>query len=148
MKKLFLLFSILFSINVYAQIQGNDIIDPLFSDNIMCIYLKNHSSDNISVVVYNNYQDSLIQINDVYLFVDDNLIDRKQLNNNEVTNNIDFNIITEYYDFKIIITINNNDNWVYDFNIFSKYRWYDMVLCQFTRIIDNYFMRIHIFTNI
>ena len=26
----------------------------------------------------------------------------------------------------------------YDFNIFSKYRWYDMVLCQFTRIIDKF----------
>ena len=69
MKKLFLLFSILFSINIYAQISGNDIIDPLFSDNTMCIYLKNHSYDNISVVVYNNYQDSLIQINDVNVTV-------------------------------------------------------------------------------
>lgn len=114
------------------------LLDPLFSDNNMCIYLRNHSSDNISLVIYNNYEDSLIQVKDVYLFVDDNLIVRKQLYNNDIINEVQYDINTLYDEFKIIVTINNNDNWEYSFNMESEYRWYDMVLCEFTKIKKNY----------
>ncbi len=138
MKKLFLLFSIFFSINVYGQISGDDVLDPVFSDNEICIYLKNYSSDNISVVIYNNYDDSSIQINNIYLYVNDNLIDKKYLGNNEIFNEVQFNIDKLFNEFKIVVTINNNDNWEYSFDSESEYRWYDMLLCEFTKIKNTY----------
>jgi hypothetical protein len=42
----------------------------------MCVYLRNYSSE-ISLVIYNNYEDSLIYINNIYLMdIDDNLINK------------------------------------------------------------------------
>ena len=130
---LILLISLLSFSNIYAQISGDDIIDPLWSDNEVCVYLKEFTS-NINVIVYNNYEDSTIYINDAYLLdSNDNIISQKPIENNYITNDLIFDV-QENNKVKLIITINNKDNWEYEFDKTSVHRWYDMIKCNFTDI--------------
>lgn len=131
MKKLIFLFLMLFTLNVNAQIDGNYIIDPLFSDNPICIYLKDFSNT-MQVFIYNNYEDSTVYVNEIYLMNNDNILDKKSINNNQNINEVKFDIDEEQtYD---IIVITNRDNWKIAFNKYSEYRWYDMEIYIFTRI--------------
>ena len=59
---LILLISLLSFSNIYAQISGDDIIDPLWSDNEVCVYLKDFSTK-IDLVIYNNYEDFQTHLN-------------------------------------------------------------------------------------
>ena len=130
---LILIISLLSFSNIYAQISGDDIIDPLWSDNKVCVYLKEFTSK-IKLVVYNNYEDSIIYINDAYLLdVNDNIIFKKHLGNNYITNDLIFDV-QENDNVKLVITINNGDNWEYEFDKGFIHRWYDMVKCKFTNI--------------
>ena len=138
---LILLISLLSFSNIQAQISGDDIIDPLWSNNNICVYLKEFTS-NINVIVYNNYEDSTIYINAVYLLnINDNIISQKHLGNNNITNEIIFDL-KENNEVKLVITINNGDSWEIIFNNISNNRWYDMIKCNFTDIkfveIKNY----------
>ena len=138
---LILLISLLSFSNIYAQISGDDIINPLWSDNEVCVYLKDFSTK-IDLVIYNNYEDSTIYINDVYLLdSNDNIISQKHLENNNITNELIFDI-QENVKVKLVITINNGDCWEIIFNNISNNRWYDMIKCNFTDIkfteIENY----------
>ena len=138
---LILLISLLSFSNIYAQISGDDIIDPLWSDNDVCVYLKEFTSK-IELVVYNNYEDSTIYINDAYLLdSNDNIISQKHLENNNITNDLIFGV-QENDKVKLVITINNGDNWEYEFDKISDHQWYDMIKCNFTDIkfveIKNY----------
>ena len=138
---LILLISLLSFSNIYAQISGDDIINPLWSDNEVCVYLKDFSTK-IDLVIYNNYEDSTIYINDVYLLdSNDNIISQKHLENNNITNELIFDI-QENDKVKLVITINNGDSWEYEFDKTSDHQWYDMIKCNFTDIkfteIENY----------
>ena len=108
-------------------------IDPLWSDNKVCVYLKEFTS-NINVIIYNNYEDSMIYINDSYLLdSNDNIISQKHLVNNNITNDLIFDL-KENDKVKLIITINNGDSWEYEFDETPIHRWYDMIKCNFTDI--------------
>ena len=138
---LILLISLLSSPDIQAQISGDDIIDPLLSDNEVCVYLKEFSNK-IDLVIYNNYEDSTIYINDVYLLDSiDNIIFQKHLENNHITNELIFDV-QENDKVKLVITINNGDNWEIIFNNISNNMWYDMIKCNFIDIkfveIKNY----------
>ena len=132
MKKLFIFILFILSLlNITAQIKGNDILDPIFNSNPVCIYLKDFSNT-MSCVIYNNYEDSLVYIHNVYLINNDYIQENIQINNNHDVNTFIFNI-NEYETYDIIITT-NKDNWKITFDNFSKYKWYDMELCIFTNI--------------
>jgi len=133
---LILLISLLSFSNIYAQISGDDNIDPFFkgfTNNEICVYLKKFTPK-LEFVIYNNYEDSIIYINDAYLLdSNDNIISKKHLGNNDIINDLIFNI-QENDKVKLIITINNGDNWEYEFNKTFIHRWYDMIKCNFTDI--------------
>ena len=128
---LILIISLLSFSNINAQISGDDIIDPLFSDNLICIYLKDFS-DTIQVFIYNNYKDSTVYVNEVYLMNNDNILDKKSINNNQNINEVNFDI-DEDQTYDIIVTT-NRDNWKITFDKYTKYRWYNMEICIFTKI--------------
>ena len=137
MKQILILFISLLSFsNVDAQISGDDIIDPFFgewSNNKVCVYLKEFTS-NINVIVYNNYEDSTIYINDAYLLdSNDNIISQKHIENNYITNDLIFDV-QENDKVKLVIIINNDDNWEYEFDKTFVHRWYDMISIKFTSI--------------
>lgn len=130
---LILIISLLSFSNIYAQISGDDIINPLWSDNEVCVYLKEFTSK-IELVVYNNYEDSTIYINDAYLLdSNDNIISQKHIENNHITNDLIFDT-QENNKVKLVITINNGYNWEYEFDKISIHQWYDMIECNFTDI--------------
>jgi hypothetical protein len=131
MNKLIFVFLMLFTLNVNAQITGNDIIDPLFSDNPICIYLKDFSNT-MQVFIYNNYEDSIVYVNEVYLMNNDNILDKKSINNNQNINEVKFDIDEDQI-YDIIVTT-NRDNWKITFDKYTKYRWRNMEKCIFTRI--------------
>ena len=125
-----MIISLLSFSNIYAQISGDDIIDPLWSDNEVCVYLKEFSTK-IDLVIYNNYEDSTIYINDAYLLDSNNIISQKPIENNHITNDLIFDV-QENDKVKLVITINNGDNWEYEFDKTSAHQWYDMIECNFT----------------
>lgn len=142
MKKLIFLFLMLFALNINAQIDGNDIIDPLFSDNPICIYLKNFS-DTMQVFIYNNYENSTVYVNEVYLMNNDNILGKKTINNNQNINEVNFDM-DEDQTYDIIVTT-NRDNWKITFDKYIEYCWYNMEKCIFTIIKEIRYKKSNLF---
>lgn len=144
MKNIICLCMLLISLNAYTQINGNDIIDPLFSDNPICIYLKDFS-DTMQVFIYNNYEDSIVYVNEVYLMNNDNILDKKTINNNQNINEVNFDI-DEDQTYDIIVTT-NRDNWKITFDKYSEYCWHNMEKCIFTIIKETRYKMSNLFHN-